>query len=166
VSDILAGINSQFRTMVSYNAEYGRMSTHFKRTAGSLMVINKELSNEKLQKILQLRDAIKELSSYQLHNNFEKLIELIELRLQPLLTQMNDTLSSTADYAMSQNQAGGYDMSAFNSQPMTGQNVNVTNNNSNTVANNTSQNNDSSLSALADSISDYADKLMTFNFLK
>jgi hypothetical protein len=166
VPDILAGINSQFRTMVSYNAEYGRMSTHFKRTAGSLMVINKELSNEKLQKILQLRDAIKELSSYQLHNNFEKLIELIELRLQPLLTQMNDTLSSTADYAMSQNQAGGYDMSAFYSQPMTGQNVNITNNNSNTVANNTSQNNDSSLSALADSISDYADKLMTFNFLK
>jgi hypothetical protein len=100
--DSLKDINIQLDNIVSKNADYANTAISFRRTAASLITINKELSADKLSAIIAVKDAVKELSSYTLHENMTKLIELLEQRLQPILSQMNTTLQDAANYAMNQ----------------------------------------------------------------
>lgn len=66
--------------------------SNFERTARALVNINGELSNDKLKRIVELKETIQELGSTKLIDNFNLLILMLEQRLHPLFMQMNDSL--------------------------------------------------------------------------
>lgn len=80
------------RNLTGENPGLNRTRSNFERTARSLVNINNELTNDKLKRVLELRDAINDLASNKLMDNFQALIMMLEQRLQPLFMQMNDSL--------------------------------------------------------------------------
>jgi hypothetical protein len=159
--DSLKDINIQLDNIVSKNADYANTAISFRRTAASLITINKELSADKLSAIIAVKDAVKELSSYTLHENMTKLIELLEQRLQPILSQMNMTLQDAANYAMTQ---PTYDMSAAGVQYDSAGNV-INQNSSTSTTTNVNNQTAANDTGVIDSIEKYFENTLLMQFL-
>lgn len=160
-SNLLRNIDTNLESIVSRNDDYAKTATSFRRTAASLITINKELSADKLSKIIEVKEAIRELSSYTLHENMVKLIELLEQRLQPILSQMNMTLQDAANYAMTQPGYGTMDGTV--QYDAAGNVINQTTVDTNTT-NVTNQNNQND-SGVLESIEKYFENTLLSQFL-
>lgn len=100
IPDVFDDINDELDRMVRNKDAFLANANSFSRTAKSIITINKELTNEKFARIIELRDTIRELSGQELHDNFAKIIELLEQKFAPLLQGLNEQFARTAEFAM------------------------------------------------------------------
>jgi hypothetical protein len=162
--DRLEDFVNNLSDLVSYNGKFQIIRTNFERTAKALVNINKELSNDKLKNILELRDAVNDLASDKMQQNFILLIQLLDTQLRPLFEQISTTLNQVADYSMQQ-QMQTATMGAMPDQY--GNTASMTNMNSNTTNNtNVMQSNEDLGDKLMNGLNNLKDAFLTSSLLK